>query len=381
MRRLRKLLFWINLASHYSPANSGSRLAREITFGRYTGDTPVTDFDQDREKPKDHLQELGELVTRADMRSSPPDILVTNFTMLEYSLLRSDDQDLFNNSASFKMLILDEVHTYSGTLGTEVAMLLRRLKTHLSQRAGESVVPIFVGTSATVGSGAIAKNAMAKFASQLSGSEFTEDQVIIGKPSIASGDKSKTADVKLREMAARISEFVARRPLLLKLIAHQISVNEAPAGWPSTIVNDLEELTLLVDGHWDEIDADMRSPEALCTDPEGRCREILGKVVQKSSPLRCLIDLIQRSDGACLTLQELQKQYFDPESSSGAGAIAAQTSLSCLLTIIASATANGRAVFPVRFHHFVTEKREGLLCLNPRCPGPLPASDRATDGW
>src|ERR1700675_1426659 len=123
MRRLRKLLFWLNLATLTEPAGSSSSLKRPITFGRYTGDTPVDDSDPDRDKPKDNIKELGELVTRSQMRRAPPDILVTNFSMLEYSLLRSNDQELFKNPRAFRMLVLDEVHSYSGTLGAEVAML------------------------------------------------------------------------------------------------------------------------------------------------------------------------------------------------------------------------------------------------------------------
>lgn len=83
MRRLRKLLFWINLASLTERTDSAARLKRPITFGRYTGDTPVDESDPNRAKPMDNIEELGELVTRLQMRSTPPDILVTNFSMLE----------------------------------------------------------------------------------------------------------------------------------------------------------------------------------------------------------------------------------------------------------------------------------------------------------
>jgi len=79
MRRLRKLLFWVNLASSALAPNTPKRLTRPITFGRYTGDTPVDEADSDRSQPPDHIRELGEKVTRADMQQEPPDILVTKF--------------------------------------------------------------------------------------------------------------------------------------------------------------------------------------------------------------------------------------------------------------------------------------------------------------
>jgi ATP-dependent helicase YprA (DUF1998 family) len=179
MRRLRKLLFWLNLTSLTEPNDSPAHLKREITFGRYTGDTPIADSDPDRLKPSDNIRELGERVTRLEMRHNPPDILVTNFSMLEYALLRSDDQALFQNPRVFRLLVLDEVHTYSGTVGAEVAMLLRRLRAHFVEQAkGQLPSPIFVGTSATVGSGPDATNDMARFASSLFGSSFTNDQIL-----------------------------------------------------------------------------------------------------------------------------------------------------------------------------------------------------------
>ena len=52
-----------------------------------------------------------------EMQTQPPDILVTNFTMLEYILLRDDDQQLFAHPECFRFLVLDEVHTGTGTKG------------------------------------------------------------------------------------------------------------------------------------------------------------------------------------------------------------------------------------------------------------------------
>ena len=51
MRRLRKLLFWVNLASSTLPPSAPEKLRRQVTFGRYTGDTPVDEADRERSRP------------------------------------------------------------------------------------------------------------------------------------------------------------------------------------------------------------------------------------------------------------------------------------------------------------------------------------------
>ena len=100
---------------------------------------------------------------REQLRKSPPHILLTNYMMLEYLLVRpADREDIFANHRC-RFLVLDEVHTYRGTLGSNIALLVRRLKVHLARARQEwranvpdeerarrypSLVP--VGTSATI---------------------------------------------------------------------------------------------------------------------------------------------------------------------------------------------------------------------------------------
>ncbi|MDJ1369931.1 DEAD/DEAH box helicase [Gulosibacter molinativorax] len=70
----------------------------------------------------------GLITDRGVMRAKAPDILLTNYKMLDQLLLRPDDQSLWKQSAtSLQYLVLDEFHTYDGAQGTDVAMLLRRL--------------------------------------------------------------------------------------------------------------------------------------------------------------------------------------------------------------------------------------------------------------
>jgi len=79
----------------------------------------------------------------------PPDILLTNYKMLDYLLLRPQDQRLWQCNAPgvLRYLVLDELHTYDGAQGADVACLIRRLKERFAIPQGELCV---VGTSATL---------------------------------------------------------------------------------------------------------------------------------------------------------------------------------------------------------------------------------------
>ena len=123
-----------------------------IKYGYFTGNTKNKDGDIDgtREYIKATTgNDVGqnELLDREQIRKNPPHILFTNYSMLEYILLRPKDDNLLSeqNVDKWKFIVLDEAHTYKGALGIEIGMLLRRLQ----QRIGHDVQ--FILTSATLG--------------------------------------------------------------------------------------------------------------------------------------------------------------------------------------------------------------------------------------
>lgn len=98
---------------------------------------------------------------RADLRKTPPHILLTNYMMLEYLLVRPADRDALFENHRCRYIVLDEVHTYRGSLGSNIALLFRRLKMHLKhatqdyyneaqpyERRFPNIIPI--ATSATL---------------------------------------------------------------------------------------------------------------------------------------------------------------------------------------------------------------------------------------
>lgn len=146
-----------------------------ITFGRYTGDTEYTRTKAEqhfrRNFPKEPLIE-NELLSREEMRENPPHILLTNYAMLEYLLMRPEDCVFFDMDAdrTWKFIVLDEAHTYKGAKGIEMAMLLRRLKDRIVRGSRGKVCCI--ATSATLGRGRHDYPAVVEFARNLFDEEF-----------------------------------------------------------------------------------------------------------------------------------------------------------------------------------------------------------------
>lgn len=176
-----------------------------LTFARFTGQTPDSQEKYVRTLRDTYREELAdagltqhELQQRVDqkvaerlktnipnllnhreqIRSNPPQVLITNFSMLEYLLERPVDAPIFENSR-LKFLVLDEAHAYRGIQATEIAFLVRRLKDRLKI---ENLTCI--ATSATLGKqgDTESENKVRKFASDLFGENFLEPNPIYGTP-------------------------------------------------------------------------------------------------------------------------------------------------------------------------------------------------------
>ncbi len=170
LRRLRSTLDSDDVHRWLDKARGGNR----ITFGRYTSQTPVPgpipipgsdgresrnklrarlrDMDRQQEELRKALQanpdadialdyfprlDGGEMWSRWDMQETPPDILITNYSMLNIMLMRSVEDAIFKKTREWLAepghpervfhLIIDELHAYRGTPGTEVAYIIRLL--------------------------------------------------------------------------------------------------------------------------------------------------------------------------------------------------------------------------------------------------------------
>lgn len=143
-----------------------------ITAGLYIGDNGTHTT-----MGPDHIVD-----ERYALRTTPPDILLTNYKMLDFLLLRREDHELWatNEPESLRYVVLDEFHTYDGAQGTDVAMLLRRLGATLNMAVPDrplgSAAP--VATSATMGSERSAEADLREFATKVFGVEIGPEAVI-----------------------------------------------------------------------------------------------------------------------------------------------------------------------------------------------------------
>ena len=96
----------------------------------------------------------SEMYSRWDMQEAPPDILITNYSMLSIMLMREADQGIFEKTkewlkrdGSIFHLIVDELHLYRGTAGTEVAYLLRLLLMRLGISPDSPKLRVFASSA------------------------------------------------------------------------------------------------------------------------------------------------------------------------------------------------------------------------------------------
>ncbi|MGV7254589.1 DEAD/DEAH box helicase [Mycobacterium kansasii] len=156
---------------------------RAVTFERYTGQESQSD--------------------REAILAKPPDILLTNYVMLELMLTRPREREaLITSAADLSFLVLDELHTYRGRQGADVAMLVRRLR-----GAVGAVELQCVGTSATLagpGTRAQQRQQVAKLATRIFGTSISPDNII--------GETLRRATVGETDTAAVTSRLAQPTP-------------------------------------------------------------------------------------------------------------------------------------------------------------------------
>ena len=147
---------------HRTPSLRG-----KVTAGLYVGETGASPR---KRMTADHLIENREV-----LRERPPDILLTNYKMLDLLLTRPIDSRLWRHNAAgtLRYLVVDELHTFDGAQGTDLACLVRRLRSRLQTADGL----ICVGTSATIG-GEEDRDAIVRYVSGIFHEPFSPDSIV-----------------------------------------------------------------------------------------------------------------------------------------------------------------------------------------------------------
>ena len=239
-------------------------LRHNVTAGMYVGQMSQGGSDKDN-----HAMTATNIVTSHDeLLKNPPDILLTNYKMLDYLLVRPKDSRIWdgNDSNTLKYFVVDELHTFDGAQGTDLACLLRRLTDRLNTTSDDMC---FVGTSATMGTEETVREVCA-YANQIFNTTFTPESVVT-------------------EDRLRVDEFFATSDYDDTMLLPRRPISSSNSKRTSTPINTLP----------------MRPKRGLTTPPQSRSPQTRHA---SGSPNPCAI---QGSWPACLRLSVTNPQQID----------------------------------------------------------------------
>ncbi len=211
-----------------------NRNSNRFYFGRYTGMTPVpghekktsklkklTQFLEETDKTQQQLEKhsdqkekkelqyffstinRAEMTNRWDMQDHPPDILITNYSMLSIMMMRDVDKDIFKKTRQWLEkdpshifhLTVDELHLYRGTAGAEVAYLIRLLLYRLGLSPDSPQLRILASSASLEPE----KSESLRFLKDFFGINWKKDQIVSGEI-----DDPKTSDHHLKNLSSQV---------------------------------------------------------------------------------------------------------------------------------------------------------------------------------
>lgn len=264
----------------------------------------------------------GVITDRQTLRENPPDILLTNYKMLDYLLIRPKDRRLWsrNQPDTLRYVVVDELHTFDGAQGTDLALLLRRLRARLGTPEGGLIC---AGTSATLGGNADTAP-LREYARQVFGIDFPEDSVIT---------ENRLSEAEF--LGSRPIEHVLQpRPDFAEVLTAEryTSQEEAVKAWFRVFFPTEPEPEDVTDGTW---------------------RRELGSRLKSHLLFVNLVKLLQ---GGIVSMETLQLQMQGPLPESARPVIAQV--LDALLTLVAWARdPDGRPLVTLRVQLWIRELR------------------------
>jgi ATP-dependent helicase YprA (DUF1998 family) len=276
-----------------------------------------------------------ELLTRHETQNWCPDILITNYSMLEYMLMRPIERPIFGQTREWLcsdlrnelIVVLDEAHMYRGAGGAEVALLLRRLSARLDVPR-ERVR--YILTSASLGEGDDAMHAINEFACDLTGLARDSGR----KFALVTGERERRAEQSPGD--SRISAALAS----FDLKAFQLHAADRECA-RMAVVQLASHLA------WPKLDLDRD------------LADYLYEFLSGFGPLELLIGLVS---GKACALTELQTSLF-PECRDADKATATLLALASF----AKRQRDGRVLLPTRLHMFFRGLPGLFACADPTC--------------
>jgi ATP-dependent helicase YprA (DUF1998 family) len=308
----------------------------DITFGRYVGDT------QDNRQAALEVYRRrfrrdpspNELIDRHSMQEAPPHILLTNYAMLEYLLLRPEDSGFFDGESGrhWRYVVLDEVHVYDGAKGSELAMLLRRVRDRVN--GSERGKLTCIATSATLGTTGPGRRRVMAFLPALFDEDFEWSAEDAGRQDLVEPER--------HPLATSFATWTARADLF-RTLAELVRAGAEPP----QLVGHLPE------PHRGEATA---SVEVL----------LFHALAQEAHVARLQREL----EGHCRGVEDLAERVF-PEISDEGDRL---RSLVCLVDICSRArpATGGSSLLPARYHFWLRSLEGAFVCHHPDHPASEP---------
>lgn len=293
-----------------------------------------------------------ELLLRHEVQDAPPDLLVTNYSMLEYMLLRPIERGIFSETSEYYsdnpderlILVLDEAHLYRGAQGTEVAMLIRRLRERLKLDINQMQV---ICTSASFDDSAAAR----EYVSGIVGKPVDGFKVLKGskeatKPSGEGDEKTASALASVDFRKFRDSENNSR----IEIINPIIELAKSIGG--STYKQDID------------VDECREIPEILYSVLS--CLPVMGRLINLTSGANCDSDIMQdeRESGPAQRVEELAGLLF-PDIETDLAKRATNTLVE--LGSIARKDNESAPLLSARVHIFFRGLPGLWACIDPDC--------------
>ena len=290
-----------------------------------------------------------QLLSREEIWEAPPHILITNYSMLEHMLIRPvERRKIFEASVdTFKMLVVDEAHTYDGSKGTEVSMLLERFKASVGVEQKGKIRCI--ATSASLGDKRVDQN-VKDFAGELFGESFSQ---------VIRGDRL-TAEARLGKPHTLPAELTNEE------ILQYLSILELPE--PDAPISQwFDQLSAIVPA---------QQLEAAQSQADGDIHKFLWCALKQHPLVHRLINLLKREPQPweqVVRSTELWGVNLPIKLDGSVDDTDAKLALAYLLQLGSLARENPEdlPLLPVRLH-LLFRSLEGLYtCINPDCSGAV----------
>jgi len=267
----------------------------------------------------------AEFITRFEMQNCPPDILITNYSMLEYMLMRQREANIWDKTKEWLdaskenklLIVLDEAHMYRGSAGGEIALLLERL----FYRLGISVEKVqFILTTASMPQND--QEAINDFYNGLTGKDVSTCKFLFGSKEEIHDEQEIRTDID--DLASIGSDQVQSDEITKRIVTFALSVFKTVL--PSDITKDTAQ-------EW---------------------------LYDNLPKYEAFVKLNQLCRDGAKSYSDIKNSIFGTVSNSG-------KALDALLVLVSLAAKDGNILFPVRLHMFLRGLQGLYACSNPKC--------------